>query len=256
MNQIEYEHIDVSAIDGVATITMNRPEVLNANDSKTHGEISTAFLEMSTADSVRAIIITGAGRAFCAGSDLRAVGRLKGKQASEYVELDFRTKNSIAGCGKPVIAAINGYCYGGGLEIALACDIRIASVDAVFKLPEIGLGTLPGSGGLQRLPQVVGHGIASEWALLGREVDSDEAYFRGLVNRLVQPDQLLGYAEGYARQLAGLNPDALRFAKVALDPTPPAGAGMIAAFHGMASRICHDEPGYDAQTSEFRMHRG
>jgi hypothetical protein len=167
--------ISVDVEDGVATLTLRRPRVLNALDSHTHRAIAAAFEELERDERVGAIVIAAEGRAFCSGSDLREIGQLAGRAEQEYVELDFRTKNRIATCPKPVIAAIQGYCVGGGLELALACDLRVAATDAIFSMPEVSLGSLPGSGGLQRLPQVVGVGIAKEWILTGRRVPAEEA---------------------------------------------------------------------------------
>jgi enoyl-CoA hydratase/carnithine racemase len=247
----DYEHVLRETADGVATVTLNRPEVLNACEPRTHHELVAVFGELEADDTVGAVVLTGAGRAFCSGSDLRTVGELEGTASARYVELDFAAKNRIAGFGKPTIAAVHGYCVGGGFELALACDLRIAAGDAVFALPEIGLGTLPGAGGLQRLPPIVGLGIAKEWAMTGRQVDAAEAYRTGLINTLTEPAELLSVAQDLARLLASRSPTAMRYVKAALDPDPPSNWGLVAAYHGLASRACHDQPEYHRRSREF-----
>ncbi|WP_404437118.1 enoyl-CoA hydratase/isomerase family protein [Microbacterium aerolatum] len=241
--------IDVAA--GIAMLTLRRPEVLNALDSHAHRAIAAAFDELEHDENVAVIVIAAEGRAFCAGSDLREIGQLSGRAEQEYVELDFRTKNRIATCPKPVIAAIQGYCVGGGMELALACDLRIAATDAVFSMPEVTLGSLPGSGGLQRLAPVVGAGVAKEWILTGRRVGAEEAYQRGLVNGVVAPEELSGAAHEVATALAGKSPLAMRLAKVALTPEPLADRGLIAAFQMLAGDATHSQPSYSAATKRF-----
>lgn len=247
----DYQHLLRDTADGVATVTLNRPEVLNACEPHTHRELAAVFDELETDDSVGAVVLTGAGKAFCSGSDLRTVGKLAGIEASRYVELDFAVKNRIAGFAKPTIAAVNGYCVGGGFELALACDLRIAADDAVFALAEIGLGTLPGAGGLQRLPAIVGLGIAKEWAMTGMRVAAAEAHRTGLVNTLTLPDDLMPVARDRAMSLAGRSPTAMRYLKAALTPDPPSNWGLVAAYHGLASRACHDQPDYVRRAGEF-----
>lgn len=243
--------ISVDVEDRVATLTLRRPEVLNALDSHTHRAISAAFDDFERDDGIGAVVIAAEGRAFCSGSDLREIGQLAGRAEQDYVALDFGTKNKIATCPKPVIAAIQGYCVGGGLELALACDIRIAATDAVFAMPEVTLGSLPGSGGLQRLPLVVGIGIAKEWIFTGRHVDAEEALLRGLVNAVVPGDSLRDRAAGFARDLAAKSPLAMRLAKVALTPEPLADRGLVAAFQMLAGDATHSQPSYSSATRRF-----
>lgn len=243
--------ISVEVDAGVAVITLRRPEVLNALDSHTHRAMAAAIDTIDRDDGVGAVVIAAEGRAFCSGSDLREIGQLSGRAEQEYVALDFSTKNRIAACTKPVIAAIQGHCVGGGLELALACDLRIAATDAMFAMPEVTLGSLPGSGGLQRLPQVVGAGIAKEWILCGRRVAADEAHLRGLVNRVVEPEQLLATALELASGLAAKSPLAVRLAKVALAPEPIADRGLVAAFQMLAGDATHSQPSYSSATARF-----
>ncbi len=237
--------------DRVAVITLRRPVKLNALDSATHRAMGEAIADLERDGEVGAIVIAGEGRAFCSGSDLAEIGQLSGQAEQDDVALDFATKNRIAGCTKPVIAAIQGYCIGGGLELALACDLRIAADDAVFMMPEVSLGSLPGSGGLQRLPGVVGVGIATEWILTGRRVGAEEAERRGLVNRVVPLSEISDAAHSLAAELAGKSPLALRLAKVALTPEPLADRGLVAAFHMLAGDAGHSQPSYAAATRRF-----
>lgn len=252
-----FRYLIYAVESGVATITLNRPEVLNACNSATHREVQAAIDRAELDDQVRAVIMTGAGRAFCSGSDLGEVGQFHGAAARQYLNLDFTTKNRVAACTKPVIAALRGHVAGGGFELALACDIRFVADDVLFSLPEIVLGTIPGSGGLQRLPPIVGLGIAKEWALTGRRVDAAEAFRTGLANRVTAPERLMPETIEFARELAKRSPLALNLAKVALDPEPPAARGLIGAYHMLASQACHDDPvyrqqagGYDSKTKK------
>jgi len=246
-----YEHVRVEIVDQVATITLNRPEVLNACNSATHREVQTVFDELEADDRVRVLILAGAGRAFCSGSDLREVGKFVGVDAQRYVKLDFCSKNRIAACAKPVIAALHGHVAGGGFEMALACDIRIVADNVLFSLPEILLGTIPGSGGLERLPAIVGLGIAKEWALTGRRIDAAEAFQRGLANKIVPLDQLLAEAQAFARDLAQRSPTALALAKVALDREQTTNSGLVLTYHMLACEACHNDPVYQERTSAY-----
>jgi enoyl-CoA hydratase/carnithine racemase len=168
-----------------------------------------------------------------------------------HIRLDFVTKNRVAGSTKPVIAAIQGYCVGGGVELALACDIRVAADDAKFAMTEVSLGGIPGSGGLQRLPQVVGLGVAKDWILTGRRVESKEAYERGLVTQVWAAAELRARALELARRLASFSPTAVRFAKAALDPVPPSDNGLIASYQILAGTAAHADPDYEKRTSRF-----
>jgi enoyl-CoA hydratase/carnithine racemase len=246
-----YEHLEVRLADQVATITLNRPEVLNACNSATHREVQAAFDEIEADDQVRVVVLAGAGRAFCSGSDLRETGKLVGVEARRYIQLDFGCKNRIAACAKPVIAALHGHVAGGGFEMALACDIRIVAENVLFSLPEIVLGTIPGSGGLERLPQIVGLGIAKEWALTGRRIDAAEAFQRGLANKVVALDRLLPEAQAFARELAQRSPTALALAKVALDHEQASTSGLVLTYHMLACEACHNDPVYRERTSAY-----
>jgi enoyl-CoA hydratase/carnithine racemase len=243
--------VDVGIDGRVGIVRLDGAEILNALHSTTHRQLAAAFAQLDDDDDVGAIVLCGSGRAFCAGSDVREVGALRGGAAQRYVQLDFATKNAVAGVSKPVVAAIQGHCVGGGVELALACDIRIAADDAVFSFREVPLGSVPGSGGLQRLPAIVGMGVAKDWILTGRDVVADEADRRGLVTRVVQSAALFGVALDLARAMSARSSTAMWLAKVALDPEPKADHGLVAAFQMLAGDACHAEPGYARATERF-----
>lgn len=247
----DFDHLIIDVRDRIATLTLNRPEVLNACNSQTHREVQRAIDVLEADREVRTIVLTGAGRAFCSGSDLREIGSMQGEDARRYVRLDYTTKNRVAGCSKPTIAAVRGHCLGGGLELALACDMRVATEGARFGLPEVVLGSIPGSGGLQRLPAVVGLGVAKEWALSGRTVLADEALQRGLVNRVVPDDELEAGACEFAQMFVERSPTAVHLGKVALDPVPPAHYGLTATYHMLASEACHGDESYGRNTQKY-----
>ena len=204
----------------VAMVTVNRPRVLNALDRATFAALESAFNEIERDAGVRCVIVTGAGeRAFCAGADIRELSGLGAEGALAFMALGQRLFDHIAQSPKPTIAAINGYALGGGLELAMACDIRIAAATAAFGQPEITLGSLPGWGGTQRLPLLVGLGRARELILTGRIIEAAEAERIGLVSRLVPSEDLAGAAREQAERIAALAPIALALAKDAIRQT-------------------------------------
>ena len=244
-------HIGITLRDRVARLELRRPQVLNALLADSHRAIQAAFDMLESRPDVGAVVIAGQGRAFCTGSDLHEVGALRGEASDRYARLDFATKNRIAGSPYPVVAAIQGWCVGGGLELALACDIRVAADDAVFSMREVPLGSLPGSGGLQRLPEVVGAGVAKDWILRGRNVSAELALQHGLVTEVVPRAELDVQAYQIAAGLAAQSATAMRLAKVALSPNPPADRGMVAAFGSLAVAACHDDPFYATRTKKY-----
>ena len=202
------------AQDGVATVTLDRPDVLNAMNGPMRTELMEIFTRLRTDDGVRAVVVTGAGdRAFSAGADIREF--LEPPPPTHFREarkrIDFRAE--MERCPQPIIAAIRGFALGGGLELALACDIRIAAEDAQLGLTEINLAIIPGGGGTQRLPRLVGRGKALEMILTGMRVPAAEALRIGLVERVVPVADLQPAAQALARQIADKAPIALRYAK-------------------------------------------
>jgi enoyl-CoA hydratase/carnithine racemase len=204
----------------VVTITVDRPRVLNALNRAVFAGLEDAFDEIETDPGVRCVVVTGAGeRAFCAGADIRELDALGAQGALAFMALGQRVFDRIARSPKPTIAAVNGHALGGGLELAMACDIRVAAETATFGQPEITLGSIPGWGGTQRLPLLVGLGRARELVLTGRIFDAAEAERIGLVSRVV-PSAVLGdTARDMAETIAALPPVALALAKDALRQT-------------------------------------
>lgn len=203
--------------DGVATITLNRPDVHNAMNEAMRRELTALFTELATDDAVRVVVVTGAGeRAFSAGADIRefVAPQPPTRFREQRRRVDFRA--AMDRCPQPLIAAIRGYAFGGGLELALACDIRIASDDARLGLTEIDLAIIPGGGGTQRLPRLVGRGKALEMILTGARLGAAEALGVGLIERVVPAVEVLAQAQALARILADKAPVALRYAKEAV----------------------------------------
>jgi enoyl-CoA hydratase len=211
-----YETILVERRGSVAIITINRPEKRNALNIQTRAEGAAILDEVRADDSVRVVVFTGAGdKAFIAGADI-AEFRNRTAITQREVMLERGLFNAIDTFPKPVVAMINGYCLGGGCELALACDIRVASNKASFGQPEINLGIIPGGGGTQRLTRLVGEGKAMELILTGEIIDAQTAYALGLVNHVVPADQLETKTMAIANRIAEKSPIALRLAKEAI----------------------------------------
>jgi enoyl-CoA hydratase len=206
--------VDLAVSDRIATVTIANPERHNALDSAHLGDLLGTFRAVAEDASVRAIILTGAGeRAFVAGANIKEMVSLSAADAMAFGRLGHAVAAAIERAPQPVIAAINGFAFGGGCEIALACDIRIASTSAVFAQPEAGLGIPPGWGGTQRLPRLVGKGLASEMIFTGRHVKADEALRIGLVSSLHEPAALMDAAWALAASIARNSPAAVRLSK-------------------------------------------
>ncbi|HOR00445.1 MAG TPA: enoyl-CoA hydratase-related protein [Anaerolineae bacterium] len=207
------------AIDGaIAHITMSRPEALNALGSKVLHELKDALAQVRANRAVRAVILSGEGDAFIAGADIKEMQALAARPAAirEFTELGLGVLRDIETLPQPVIAAINGFALGGGLELALACDIRIASSTARLGFPEVGLGIMPGLGGTQRATRLAGRGVASELVLTGDLIGAEEAARVGLVNRVVAPPQLMATARRLADRIASRAPVAVAKSKAAI----------------------------------------
>ena len=196
-----YQHLTVSVQDRIATLTVNRPDKLNALNGATIGELGTAIDELQSRDDVAGIILTGAGRAFIAGADISelvGLSALDGRRLARRGQEIFRRFETSP---KPTVAAVNGFALGGGCELAMSCHMRMASEAAKFGQPEVKLGVIPGYGGTQRLPRLVGRGRALQLLLTGEIIDAQEAYRIGLVNRVVPADQLLSTAAAMIQQI-------------------------------------------------------
>jgi enoyl-CoA hydratase len=206
-----YENLLFATRDSIAFITLNRPKVLNALNSATFSELETVFLGVSGDPSLRAVILTGAGeKAFAAGADIQELAELGPVEGHRMAARGQAVLDLIENCGRPVIAAINGFALGGGCELAMACTIRIASESARLGQPEVKLGILPGYGATQRLPRMVGQGNALKLLLTGNMVSAAEAFRIGLVDEVVPAEALLPRAEALAQSIAANAPLAVR----------------------------------------------
>jgi enoyl-CoA hydratase len=212
--EMELKNILYEKKDGIATITINRPKALNAMSEETIQEILSTLEDIRKDENIKVVVITGAGdRAFSAGADISGMkGRtpLDSKRSSQHGQ---QMMNEVEDLEKPVIAAINGYALGGGLELAMTCDFRIASENARLGQPEINIGLIPGWGGTQRLPRFVGKGLAKEMIFTGRMIDAKTAEQHGLVNKVVPADQLKSAVEELATELSNKPPVAIKVAK-------------------------------------------
>ena len=201
----------------VSTVTINRPDALNALNVETLTALGDAIDDAADADP-SVLVVTGAGeKAFVAGADIAYMQGISTEEAQAYAERGHRVVNSLEDFPAPVIAAINGYAFGGGCEIALACDLRVASERAVIGQTEIDLGIIPGWGGTQRLPRLVGDELARRMIFFGERVDAQDAQEYGLVGDVVAHDELDGYVREMAEELASKPQFALRAAKEALN---------------------------------------
>jgi enoyl-CoA hydratase len=197
-----FENLTLEIQDRIARVTINRPKVLNALNEQTVREIHAAFLSLRDNADVGVVILTGAGeKAFVAGADINELAVMTPLQGEASSKLGQAALREIELLGKPVIAAVNGFALGGGCELALACHIRFASENAKLGLPEVGLGIIPGYGGTQRLPRIVGLGVALELITTARIIDAQEALRIGLVNRVLPAGELLAHCERVAGEI-------------------------------------------------------
>ena len=212
---MSYETILVSRAERVGTITLNRPEALNALNSQVMAEVTSAAAEFDADPGIGAIIITGSAKAFAAGADIKEMATLS---FSEVFGSDFFADwGKLAAVRTPLIAAVGGYALGGGCELAMMCDVLIAAETAKFGQPEIKLGVLPGMGGSQRLTRAVGKAKAMDMILTGRTIDAAEAERIGLVSRVVAADDLLEEANAVAATISQMSRSASRMAKEAVN---------------------------------------
>lgn len=209
--------IDIAQEDGITLITINRPEQRNALDVATAAALHDALVAFEDHENSRVAIITGAGtKSFCAGADLRGTLETDLTPAQRSLTAAGRSLIRDPGLTKPIIAAINGHALGGGFELALLCDIRVASTSATFGLTEVTIGSMPGSGGTQRLPRIVPPGIVMHLALTGERIGAEEAFRIGLVTRVTKPESLMSEAMLIASRVAANAPLAVRAVKQAL----------------------------------------
>ena len=233
-----YENLIVEVRDRIGRVTVNRPKVLNALNEKTIREIHLAFSALRNDTQVGAVILTGAGeKAFVAGADINELATMTPLQGEASSKLGQAAFAEIESLGKPVIAAVNGFALGGGCELALACHMRFASESAKLGLPEVGLGIMPGYGGTQRLPRLVGLGRALELIATARMIDAAEAFRIGLVNAVLPLAELLPHCEKVANEILSRGPIAVRCA-------------MDAAIRGLETDLAH---GLETESAYFGL---
>jgi enoyl-CoA hydratase len=209
---MSYENLLLEKKDGVAIVTVNRPDKLNALNDRTMAELDLAFTALAADADVRGVILTGAGeKAFVAGADIAELATQSPVQGKERSIHGQKILDRIENFGKPVVAAVNGFALGGGCELAMACHVRVASENARLGTPEVKLGIMCGYAGTQRLPRLVGKGRALEILLTGEMVEAAEAHRIGLVNKVVPKDKLLVEAEALLRKMLANGPVSLRF---------------------------------------------
>src|ERR1700689_5542849 len=209
---MNFENILFDKKGAIAYVTVNRPKVLNALNMATMEELRGAFHEIKNDTSIRVVIFTGSGeKAFIAGADISELAKQDAVTGKEYTHRGQNVLNLIENLGKPVIACINGFALGGGCELALACTMRLASENAKFGQPEVKLGIIPGYGGTQRLPRLVGKGRALQLILTGDLIDAHEAHRIGLVNEVVPAADLIPRCEAILKQISANGPLAIQY---------------------------------------------
>jgi len=234
-----FKNIVYQKTNGHARLTINRPEVRNALNRETRIELRTALEDAREDDSVRVIVVTGAGdKAFSAGADIKEIQNLTPLEMREYVKLSRNVTNMIERMDKPVIAAVNGYALGGGFELAMACDIIVASDNARFGLPEILIGIFPGGGGTQRLPKLIGTKKAKEMIFTGDMITAADAERMGLVNKVVPAAKLNETVEDLAKKIQGRSSIILKLAKSALNQSMEVGQSAGLSYELEAFALC------------------
>jgi enoyl-CoA hydratase len=215
---VAYANLLLEKEDGIGILYINRPQALNALNYDTLVELGQAIKEIANDEEIKVLIITGAGeKSFVAGADIKYMQPLSATEARAFGALGQEVFRNLEKLEKPVIAAINGFALGGGCELAMSADIRVASEKAKFGQPEVGLGITPGYGGTQRLPRLVGEGRAMELILTADIIDAQEAYRIGLVNKVYPAESLMDEAKKMAKRIMKNAPLALSFSKVAIN---------------------------------------
>lgn len=212
-----YQNLKYEIKDSIAYVTVNRPKSLNALSGEVLDDLLAAFTEVEKNPEVKTAILTGEGRAFVAGADISQMVNLTGIEGQELMKKGAKVMDFIEGVSKPVIGAINGFALGGGCELAMACDIRIASEAAKFGQPEVNLGIIPGFGGTQRLPRLVGKGMGKYLIMTAEMIDANEAYRIGLVEKVVPADELISTCEKIAKTIMSKAPIAVKHSKIAVN---------------------------------------
>jgi len=212
-----YKTLLMEKQNNIARITLNRPDILNALSKEMLEDLKSVFDEIRKDDSLKAVILTGEGRAFAAGADISQMVTLSGTEGQQLMKQGAEVMDIIENFSIPVIAAVNGYALGGGCELAMACDIRIASEKAMFGQPEVNLGIIPGFGGTQRLPRLVGKGMGKYLIMSGDSINAGEAMRIGLVEKVVPHNDLISECICLTEKIASKGPIAIRAAKFAIN---------------------------------------
>jgi enoyl-CoA hydratase/carnithine racemase len=238
--ELKFENILYQKKGSIAYITLNRPKVLNALSRQTYMDLRAAFEDTRDDATLRGVILTGAGdKAFIAGADISELATVTAVEAARSSNVGQEVLNLVENLDKPVIAAINGFALGGGCEMAMACTIRVASETAIFGLPEVKLGLVPGGGGTQRLPRLVGKGRALQIILSGEMIAAQEAYRIGLVNEVVPATEVIARAETILNQISANAPLAIKYSLEAvnkgLEISQSEGQALEAAFFGLCA---------------------
>jgi len=214
---MEFKNLLIEKNDGICTVKINNPKSLNALNAEILSELEFVFDEIKEDEKVKVVVLTGEGKSFVAGADIAYMKNLNVAEAKKFGEDGSRIFRKIEILNKPVIAAVNGFALGGGCELSLSCDIRIASAKAKFGQPEVGLGITPGFSGTQRLPRLVGTGIAKELIFTGNVINAEEALRIGLVNKVTEPDNLMEEVYILAKKIKSNSTVAVKYCKEAIN---------------------------------------
>lgn len=214
---MELKNLVMEKSNGICTVKINNPKTLNSLNADVLSDLMCAFDEISKDEEVRVAILTGEGKAFVAGADIAYMSTLNPEQAKKFSENGSKLFRKIETLNKVVIAAVNGYALGGGCELAMACDIRIASANAKFGQPEVGLGIIPGFSGTQRMARLIGMGRAKELIFTGENIDAEEAHRIGLVNKVTEKEELMEYAHKLADKIKSKSGIAVSYAKESIN---------------------------------------
>lgn len=232
--------------DGVLFVTIRREEKLNAMNDGMMAELTDCFLRIRERADVRAVVLTGTGKGFMAGADIEGYGSFDIGQFFAFQQKGREMYRAIETCPQPVIAAVNGYALGGGFELALSCDIVIASEKAKFGLPEVKLGLVPGGGGVQKIARIVGPFVAKELTMSGRFLTAEEGKSLLFVNQVTEPDKLMDTAAAFARMLAGQAPLAVQALKKLIDEGRDASLETAQAYdRSYLANLFHSEDGQE-----------
>ena len=249
---MEYNNIVVQIKEGIATITFNRPEVLNALSAEALKEFSHALDKINADEDIRALILTGAGeKSFIAGADIKQFLTFNTLKAKSFSEMGHSLMNKLQELPIPVIAAVNGFALGGGCEVALACDFIYASENAMFGLPEITLGIIPGFGGTQRLSRLIGMSMAKEMIFTGKMIPAAEAKDIGLANRVCSQEKLMDEAVKTAKTIASRGKVSVRAAKQAINNGMNVNLATGCSIEIDAFALCFTSPDAKEGTSAF-----